>query len=166
MLNRLKAHEQYKNIKKDELVGKLLATINAIYNKFASELPLNDTLNEAKRKFELYKQGPQDTNAAHIKAIKTKYELIRFYGRDIVHNMLVKQMKEENTEVLDDSKSEVLITGNEASALLLFYKHDVYPRNPAQAIDLLNHHVVSNKLQEVSPSNGKRQKKKKKKKKR
>ena len=121
----------------------------------------------------LCQQGEDDSVADHIKNVKNLCQVLEHYGgwfiddtklieaakkKDIDEGAKVKSDKEYRKAVRNKSAELRVLKSTRHKAVLrdirkkYLYKEDVYPANLTKAQELLNHHVLSNRLADGKPS--------------
>ena len=172
MQDRLESEASFPEIKKnDDLVG-LLKLIKIISHQFTINNNLEEGLDEAGFKLMAYRQGEFDTVSDHIQNIKNLYHVIEYYGGSIVNEeTLIKAAKKKDKEDGVSGKSEEeyktkvknralalrALKSSKYKAVLndirkkYLYREDAYPNDLTEAQELLNHHVVTNKIVEAKP---------------
>jgi hypothetical protein len=83
MRNKLCAVQNFQKIETDGDVTALFKEIRGISHQLESNTSVYDSLDEAKRRFYLYKQGDEEPNAKHLQNFKTMVEVIEHFGGNI-----------------------------------------------------------------------------------
>ena len=77
---KLESKEFFKTIKQNKDIAELLKQIKGIMHQFESHISIYEALDEAKKKFYMYYQGPRTSNTQHVKNIQDMVDIIEYHG--------------------------------------------------------------------------------------
>ena len=78
--SKLESKSEYEGIKANRDVSGLLKLIKTIVYQFETHTSIYKALDEAKKNYYLYYQGPKTTNSQHAKNLQDMVEVIEYHG--------------------------------------------------------------------------------------
>ena len=108
MVSKLNGDSTYEDIDKGGKVGELLKLIQKISKEVNPNASTYDSIDEAKSRYYLYRQLPEDSNEAHTKNFKSLVEHVEHSGGYLYRDkMLVEHEKDlDKAAGVDVSKNE------------------------------------------------------------
>ena len=88
MQHKLQATKNFRNIKKQLDIIRLLKEIKQIPHKFDGQSSIYDSIDKALRKYYLYRQGPDGLNDLHLKNYKSSQHICTS-GQKAMYSVLV-----------------------------------------------------------------------------
>jgi hypothetical protein len=95
MQHKLQATKNFDNIKQRSEVVDLLKEIKQISHTFDGQSSIYDSIDEAMRKYYLYRQGPHDSNDLHLKIYKSLVDTISHFGGSVLQEEVLYKYKKE-----------------------------------------------------------------------
>ena len=107
MKTKLQGHSNYKRVEKDGDVAELLKMIRAISREMNANESIYDALDEAKRKYYLYRQAPEDDSEQHSRAFKENVDVVEHLGGGMFSDKsLIDYEKQKDVDAGISAKSD------------------------------------------------------------
>ena len=145
MQHKLRAVSSFDTIEDQADTVSLLKEIRSITMQFESHMSIYDGIFEAKRRFFLYKQRPDESNETHLRTYKTLVDSVEHFGGSIMFDPgLLKYEQSKDKANTSDDKLKILVKNKmKAVGLLKLSDNKRYAR---LIQDLEDHHTFGNDL--------------------
>ena len=145
MQHKLRAVSSFDTIEDEADTVSLLKEIRSITMQFESHMSIYDGIFEAKRRFFLYKQRPDESNETHLRTYKTLVDSVEHFGGSIMFDPgLLKYEQSKDEANTSDDKLKILVKNKmKAVGLLKLSDNKRYAR---LIQDLEDHHTFGNDL--------------------
>ena len=81
--SKLESKSEYEGIKENSDVSGLLKLIKTVLYQFETHTSIYEALDEAKKNYYLYYQGPKTSNTQHVKNLQDMVEVIEYHGGSV-----------------------------------------------------------------------------------
>ena len=78
--SKLESKDDFKDIKEKKYIGGLLKQIKAVVHQFEIHTSIYEALDEAKKNYYHYYQGPRTSNTQHVKNLQDMVDIIEYHG--------------------------------------------------------------------------------------
>ena len=109
--SKLESKEKFKKIKEDKDIAELLKQIKGVVHQFESHTSIYEALDEAKKNYYLYFQGPKTSNTQHVKNLQEMVDIIEYHGGSVTDdNALVEYERklEDGLPIYEKSSNQAL----------------------------------------------------------
>ena len=81
--SKLESKNEFKDIRENKDVGGLLKQIKAVVHQFETHTSIYEALDEAKKNYYHYYQGPRTSNTQHVKNLQDMVDIIEYHGGSV-----------------------------------------------------------------------------------
>ena len=108
---KLESKDEYKDIKEKKDVAGLLKLVKTVVYQFESHTSIYEALDEAKKNYYHYYQGPRTSNTQHAKDLQDIIEVIEYHGGSVTDDQALVNYERDMEAHLpeDESSSEEVL---------------------------------------------------------
>ena len=92
--SKLESKSEYEGIKENSDVSGLLKLIKTVVYQFETHTSIYEALDEAKKNYYLYYQGPKTSNTQHVKNLQDMVEVIKYHGGSVTDDQALAKYEE------------------------------------------------------------------------
>ena len=81
--SKLESKDEFKDIKENKDIAGLLKQIKALVHQFEPHTSIYEALDEAKKNYYHYYQGPKTSNTEHVKNLQDMVDIIEYHGGSV-----------------------------------------------------------------------------------
>ena len=81
--SKLESKDEFKDIKENKDIAGLLKQIKAVVHQFETHISIYEALDEAKKNYYHYYQGPKTSNTQHFKNLQDMVDIIEYHGGSV-----------------------------------------------------------------------------------
>ena len=91
--SKLESKSEYEGIKERTDVSRLLKLIKTVVYQFETHTSVYEALDETKKNYYLYYQGPKTSNTQHVKNLQDMVEVIEYHGGSVTDDQALVRYK-------------------------------------------------------------------------
>ena len=109
--SKLESKNEFKNIKENKDIAGLLKQIKGVVHQFETHTSIYEALDEAKKNYYLYFQGPKTSNTQHVKNLQGMVDIIEYHGGSVTDDKALIEYErklEDHLPIYEKSSDEAL----------------------------------------------------------
>ena len=104
--SKLESKDEFKDIRENKDVAQLLKQIKGIVHQFETHTSIYEALDEAKKNYYHYYQGPRTSNTQHVKNLQDMVDIIEYHGGSVTDDQaLVEYERSLENHLPDEDRS-------------------------------------------------------------